>query len=144
MAYVFLGIILLFVAAVIFRGYSKTAVCSICLSVAGVWIGLLVLSKTGYFNDQVLLGLLLGQSIAGGYYLLRSRVPAILRVFTLPYFLTLAAAAYWLITGRVVLPAFFLTALTWLAAWLIFTYRDDPGKKMLTDTVMNCCQKENE
>ena len=63
-----------------------------------------------------------------------------MRIFTLPYFLTLTLMAYATITD--ITPQFsqliFMLAV-WVAAYMIFIYRNDPGKKALSDAVMNCC-----
>jgi len=28
----------------------------------------------------------------------------------------------------------------WIVAYIIFAYRNDPGKKSISDAVMNCCE----
>lgn len=139
MAYIFLAITLVFIAALTARKITQKAFCAICAGVALTWIGLLALYRTGRYHDAVLLGLLMGQSIVGIFYWAERRSPAVLKVFALPFLLTLTAASYWLITGNFVLPAVGLVALLWLAAWLVFTYRNDPAKKPIADAAMDCC-----
>jgi len=144
MFYAFLAITSLFVIALLINRAVKTSICAICVGVALTWIGLLTLHKTGRFHDPVLLGLLMGQSATGIFYWVRRRVPAVLNIFALPFLLTLTAIFYWLIKNGLVLPALGLTALTWLAAWFIFVYRNDPAKKSVADAAMDCCGEGHE
>lgn len=139
MFYVFLAISLLFLIAIVFRQITKISICVICVSIATTWIALFILYKTGSFHDIVLLSLLMGQSISGLFYLLQKNVPASLRIFTLPFFLTFTAIFYFLITTQFVLLAFVLLSVLWVLAWLVFVYRNDPGKKSVAKAMMDCC-----
>lgn len=142
MLYIFLIISLLFFTAVAIKHFTRWPLCAICVSIATTWITLLILYRVNRFHDQVLLSLLMGQSTAGSYYQLQKRVPAALRIFTLPYFLTLTAAAYFLITAHLVFSAFILLTVLWVLTWFIFVYRNDPGKKSLAKATMDCCGGE--
>ena len=140
MFYVFLAVSLLFLAGILLRYFSKLRFCVLCVSIALTWIVLLILFKSGRFHDQVLLSLLMGQSIVGIFYLIQGRVPKALRVFTLPFFLSLTAVFYILITADIILPVFVLLTILWVLAWLIFASRNDPGKRPLTKAIMECCE----
>jgi len=140
MLLVFALISLLFIVGLIYNQRSKKALCAICASIALTWLLLLILYKTDAYQDTVLLSLLMGQSITGLYYLGVRRLPKSLRIFTLPFFLSLTAIFYLLITAKLVLGAFAFAAAWWLVAWLIFVWRDDPGKKRLSNAVINCCE----
>lgn len=144
MLYVFLAITFIFILAVLARRVTKAKVCAICVSIAATWLGLLALYKINKFHDAILLSLLMGQSITGVFYWIRHQVPAALQIFALPFLLTLTAAFYFLITNNFVLPALGLLALIWIAAWFIFTYRNDPGKKPIADAAMDCCGEDGE
>ena len=140
MFYIFLAISLLFLAGVLARYFIKLRFCVLCASIAITWLILLVLFKIGRFHDQVLLSLLMGQSIAGIFYLVQRRVPKALLVFTLPFFLSLTAVFYILITADFILPVFVLLTFLWILTWLIFTSRNDPGRRSLTKAIMECCE----
>lgn len=140
MFYIFLAISLLFLAGILVRYFTKLHFCVLCASIALTWIVLLILLKSGRFHDQVLLSLLMGQSIAGIFYLVQGRVPKALRVFTLPFFLSLTAIFYLLITADIILPTFILLTVLWVLAWLIFASRNDPGKRPLVKAIMECCE----
>ncbi len=116
-------------------------VCALCGSIVLTWIGLLLLYRTGYFRDAVLLGLLMGQSVTGLYYAVDKRVMPALRIFTLPFFLTVTVTFYGAIVGNdsTMLPLVVLLVL-WVSAYIVFAYHNDPGKKSISDAVMNCCE----
>ena len=140
MFYVFGAISLLFVIGILFKYFTKLRFCVLCVSIAFTWIVLLILFKSGRFHDQVLLSLLMGQSIAGIFYLVQGRIPKTLRIFTLPFFLSLTAIFYLLITADIILPVFVLLTILWVLAWLLFASRNDPGKRPLAKAVMECCE----
>lgn len=140
MFYIFLVISLVFTASLVIKKLVDKPLCSLCVAVASAWLVLLYLYKSGSFSDGVLLGLFVGQSITGIFYLAYRRLPAILRIFSLPFFLSLTAVFYWLITSKVQLPVFILLAVLWLATWVIFTYRHDPGKKNIAKILAECCE----
>ena len=119
-------------------------ICTLCVAVATSWIFLLLLYKTGFFHDQVLLALLIGQSITGVFYLVQRKVARDLRIFSLPFFLTLTVIAYFIITDfkDIFTPFGFLFAL-WVISYLIFTNRNDPGKRPVVEEIVNCCPENS-
>lgn len=130
----------LFMLVIVTKRLLSLKVCALCASIFLTWLGLLFLYRTGRFHDTVLLSLLMGQSIAGLYYKTDGRVKPALRIFTLPFFLTLTTIFYFLITlSKNILPALFVLLGLWVGAYIIFAYRNDPGKKAVTNAVMNCC-----
>jgi len=140
MFYVFLAISLIFIASLIIRNLLNKAFCSLCVAVASVWLVLLYLYKTDRFSDGILLALLVGQSITGIFYLAYRKLPKSLRIFSLPFFLSLTAVLYMLITADIQLAVFILLLVLWLAAWIIFTYRNDPAKKAVAKILAKCCE----
>lgn len=114
--------------------------CAICVSIFLAWSVLFALNKFGLFKDGILIGLLMGQSISGAYYALRSRVNRSMLIFTLPFFLTTTVIAYSLLTNidPSLSQLLFMLAI-WIISYTIFVYRNDPGKKAISDAVMNCC-----
>jgi len=130
----------LFILLLAVRQGFKIKFCAICVSILLTWTGLLLLYKTNRYHDSLLLSLLMGQSVTGLYYFARQRLPKILRIFTLPYFLTATAGLYMLLKGQIILPAFGLLLGLWILAWVIFTYRNDPAKKVIAKAAMECCE----
>ena len=140
MFYVFLAISLMFIASLVIKNLVNKAFCSLCVAVASVWLVLLFLYKTDRFSDGILLALLVGQSITGIFYLAYRKLPKSLRIFSLPFFLSLTAVFYMLISADIQLAVFILLAVLWLAAWIIFTYRNDPAKKAVAKILAKCCE----
>ena len=140
MLIVFAGMSLLFVGGLFYKSITKRTLCSICFSIALTWLVLLVLYKNDRFDDEILLALLMDQSIAGLYYFILKRLPSSLRIFTLPYFLSFTAFFYFLITSELVTGAFGLLTVLWLIAWLIFSWRNDPAKRGIAKAAINCCE----
>ena|SRR3990167_11035142 len=137
---VFLVISGLFVAGLVAKHFARRQFCVLCASIGLTWLGLFILYKLNRFHDTVLLSLLMGQSITGLYYFVKKRVNKILRLFTLPFFLTLTGIFYMLITREVIIGAFGLLLVLWLMAWIAFTYRSDPGKKNIAKILAECCE----
>lgn len=141
--YVLLVITTLFIAGLLIKNKLARKFCVLCASISLTWVGLLLLYRLNVFHNQVILALLMGQSITGVFYLVRRQVPKLLRVFTLPFYLSLTVLAYWLIVGITApLPVLSFLLVLWATAYVIFANRNDPGKKLLADAVMNCCEGE--
>ncbi len=138
---VFVTVALIFALVLGAKRFVKRDLCALCLSVSLTWVGLLILQKVGLFGNTVLLALLMGQSVTGIFYMLKDRVPKVLRIFTLPFFLSLTAVAYVLITSDYIIWTFLLLTAVWIAGWVIFAVRDDPGAQPLATVVMNCCER---
>lgn len=140
MFYTFLAISLLFIIALAVKARLGKNLCSLCFAIASVWLGLLFLYKTNQFSDPIIIGLLIGQSITGIFYLALRKLPKSLRIFSLPFFLTLTAAGYFLITSNFQIPVLFMLGTLWLLAWIIFSYSRDPGKAAIAKIAANCCE----
>lgn len=130
----------LFILGILARQITKIHFCTLCLSIILTWLGLLASYLYGSFDDVVLVSLLVGQSITGLYFFIRDRVPRSLKIFTLPFFLSLTAAGYMMIKTDLIMSAFAVLLGLWATAWLIFSYRSDPGKKPVATALMECCE----
>ena len=96
-AAVLAAIVLGFAVLLAVKRASGLRFCVLCASLAGTWLVLLVLYRTGEYGNTLLLALLMGQSVTGLHYLLEKKVPDDLLVFRLPFVLTLTALAYLLL-----------------------------------------------
>ena len=139
----FLAVLLLstalFIAALLVRNVLFHRICAICLSICGSWITLLTLYKLNLFHNQLVIGLLLGQSVTGIFYLIRRQVPRSLWVFTLPFFLSLTTLAYWTVGETVsVWPVLGFLTLLWVIAYVLFVSARDKGGKV-AEAVITCC-----
>jgi hypothetical protein len=105
------------------------------------WIILLVFSWLGKFNDPLLLGLLIGQSILGVYYLLESVMEERYLIFRLPLLVTLIYAAY--ISGRfqmISINAVLLLLGLWAVFIAIYSFLTRPTWQVLGKRVIDCCK----
>jgi hypothetical protein len=131
----------LFAAALVMKHVFSLKVCILCSSIFLTWTCLLVLYKIGRFHDVVLLSLLMGQCITGLYYMLDKRVKPALKIFTLPFFLSLTTLFYLVVTGSpAALPPLLVLLGLWTAAYLMFAWRNDPAKRRIANAVMECCK----
>ncbi len=138
---VFATVVVIFAFALGAKRFVQRDLCALCVSVSLTWVGLLILLKVGVFENTVLVALLMGQSVTGIYYMLKERLPHSLRIFTLPFFLSLTAVSYVLITNDFIIWTFVLLTAVWIAGWVIFASRDDPGVQPLAAVVMECCER---
>lgn len=141
LAIILLAITVIFLIILFLKRLLSIKVCALCGGVVLTWVGLLILYRAGIFKDVVLLSLLMGQSVTGIYYAVDKKVVPSLRIFTLPFFLTLTTIFYMTVAGvsSALLALLVLTGL-WVAAYIVFAYRNDPGKKPITNAVINCCE----
>ena len=138
-----LAIIVVFVLLLFAKKLAGIKFCVLCVSVGLTWIGIFILVKLSRFQDLTLLALLLGESVTGIFYFTQRRVARALRIFTLPFFLSLTVLAYYLVNP---LTSIFVILILlfglWVVAWIVFIYRNDPGKRPLADNVMDCCNEK--
>jgi hypothetical protein len=113
--------------------------CAICLAVSGSWLMLLILNKLEIFNSQLVIGILMGQSSLGIYYLLEKKVNIDLLVFRLPLLLTLTLIIFSLVTEVIELDAWLIVAGLWLIIGFLYTYRTQSWLKAKVKTLIDCC-----
>lgn len=129
----------LFAGGLLVRNVLIRRLCALCAGISGSWFVLLILYKLGRFHDPVLLALLMGQGVTGAFYVLQRKLSRSLRVFTLPFVLTLTVLAYWVVTGSVaVLPVLGFLFLLWAIGYVLFTAAQDKGSKV-AEAVIRCC-----
>ena len=93
--------ILLFFILLVIKNFFKEhreRFCVICVTVSLTWVVLLVLFWLKLFEDKIIIALLMGQSILGVYYILEGQVKEELKIFRLPFLLTLIIIGYLLLT----------------------------------------------
>lgn len=116
--------------------------CVLCVSLAGTWLVLFVLYRTGAYANTLLLALLMGQSVTGLHYLLEKRLPESLLVFRLPFVLSLTALAYLLLAPGVSAAAALaaVLAVVWAAALAVYARRDAGRFRQLARQLVECCR----
>ncbi len=138
---IFGGVVALFAVLLAAKEILYSNICVLCASISVTWIVLLVMLWTGREVDRVLLALFAGQSITGGYYLLRAKLAVRFRIFTLPFVLSATLVLYLLITRRTdeMLPAGVLVAVLWLAGFVVYGLRNSDVKH-IAHKLIACCR----
>jgi len=140
---ILLGIIGLFVSGLLVKSQKKSSfnnICVLCVSILFTWGTLLLLYTLKQFDDQVIIGILIGESITGFFYLIKRRIPREFIVFALPFFLSLTVGAYMVLTKlQDFKTTFGILLVIWVISYLVFINRNDPGTKPIAESAMNCC-----
>lgn len=109
--------------------------CAICAAVSTTWLLLLGLRSLELFTNEVLLALLLGASLTGGYYWLSQKKS--LALYKLPIFLSLALLAYTAVQLTWDWYLFGLVGLVWLVFFGFSVLKVDRG---LVKRIIECCK----
>lgn len=138
---VFVVIIGLFFLLLAAKSFTGKRFCVVCASVGLTWLTFLVLYRLGYFQDEVLLALLMGQSILGLYYLAERNVGEKLHLFRLPFLLSLTLIAHVAISPSwQVLQVIWLLLVLWVAFVGVYVSRKVPGVRQFVENVIKCCR----
>lgn len=143
---IFSSITLLFFVLLIIKEFIsakfKKNFCTICGAVFLTWLGLLVLYFLGIFQNKIILALLIGESILGIFYFVETKVKKRLKVFRLPFLLTLILLAYLLleIPKDIIIDTVFLIIL-WFVFILIYLYNGNGKIKKLGEKLIKCCRE---
>lgn len=115
-------------------------ICSLCAAVATTWIGMLVLKFIGVTIDKILIGILIGESIAGIMYSLSGK-PRINPFIGLPVILFGTTIAYGVIELKFDASSLFvLIPVALIMAIISMTGKSPSGKgKGLAKKLENCC-----
>lgn len=133
-------IALLFVMLLATKSMTKKNFCVVCASVSLTWITLLALLYNGFEIDRAILGVLIGESIVGLYYLVERHARVNWLTFRLPFLLTLTTGGVLLIRPNAAdARVFILLAALWLIA-LAMTSANHPRAKKLAQKLIACCK----
>ena len=118
----------------------KKEFCVICLSVSLMWILLFGLYLLNLFSDKTIIALLIGMSITGIFYYLENKTNKDLRVFRLPFILTLILIFYSMLEGFSFY-SFYVVLGVWVLFGLIFLFRHNEKFKIIVNKLTECCKK---
>lgn len=133
----------IFLAAVYVRslGLGRLRFCAVCVTVSLTWLSLLVARLLGYAVNQTLMGILMGESVIGLYYLIEKRAPVAWQIFRWPYIITMTVVVC-LVAG--VRSGAGLAVVLLIAMWTIwgaaFAWREYPFIKKITQQLIACCR----
>jgi len=122
----------------LFNKKQKEKFCVVCASVTITWIALLVLSFLNLFNDKILIGILMGHTSLGLFYIFESKVREELKIFRLPVLLSFISSIYFILEGFDQI-SFFILACLWILFGLVYLFRNSK-LKLLVNKLVECCR----
>ncbi|PJE50731.1 MAG: hypothetical protein COV29_03285 [Candidatus Yanofskybacteria bacterium CG10_big_fil_rev_8_21_14_0_10_36_16] len=133
---------ILFPLLLVLRSLLKTKFCVICASVVLSWAGLLLALHMGYIYDKALVALFMGQSVTGFYYFVDGKVDEKLKLFRLPFLITLAAIAYTAIYFREIeyYAQWYFLAVLWGLFAAVYIFRNVPVVSTTVKKIIECCK----
>jgi len=135
-------ITVLFVLGLFVKRITLWKFCSICIAVSGTWTLLFAGSVLGLYDNQLMIGILMVQSIVGIYYLLEKRLDEWFFIFRLPYILTGTLAVYTATTQAAIweVSSFLFVASMWALFGGIYLMRTNAHVKNLAKQIIACCR----
>ncbi|BCX15746.1 MAG: hypothetical protein KatS3mg097_638 [Candidatus Parcubacteria bacterium] len=133
---VFLSTSIIFIFVLIFNAIFKKKICAVCASVFLTWLIFLVLYYFGYFQNLLVLALLIGSSASGIFNLLKEK----LNIFKLPFILTLLTIAYFLLLKQIDIALLIFNLILWLLFALIFLFSKNQNLKSIFQKLIECCK----
>ncbi len=133
---IFLTIPIFFILAFILNLILKKNFCLVCASIFLTWLFFLILHYLGYFQNKIILALLIGGTISGIFNLLKTK----LNVFKLPFILTLFAFGYFLLVQKINFYILSFLIFLWLIFSLIFIISKNQNLKESLNKILECCK----
>ena len=125
----------------LFSKKIKNKICIICLSITLTWMTLLVLLYLNILNNKIIIALLLGQTTLGIFYFIEKKVKEKLKIFRLPFLLTLIIIAYSLIELTLSLSVLSLIITLWTIFILIYLFQNNRKANSFVNKLIECCKK---
>jgi len=126
------GIMALFFILLLIKSFIKKKFCVVCVSVSLTWITLLILYFLDIFTDKLIIGILMGGTSVGLFYMLHEK----LGIFKLPFLLTLISIIYFILESFVV-NGLYLIAGLWVLFFIFNLFQNKPFFKKIVE----CCKK---
>lgn len=130
-----------FLILLLFKSASGWKFCVACVATGSTWMALLIIRAAGVSFDPLFIGILMGESIGGLYYLLEKRLDERWHVFRWPYLITATAAAYLTLGSREsMMQTIAFIALMWLVFGIVYAARTYPTFKKIAERLIACCR----
>jgi len=140
--WIIVGITLAFFLIFIIREITnKKKICVICTAVTLTWVSLLILYWKGLFDNQLIIALLMGQTILGIFYLSESKVKKELKLFRLPFLLSLIVIGYIILTLDIRINLLIFLLILWILFILIYSLRTNKKVGSLVKKIVECCKE---
>ncbi|MCF6276561.1 MAG: hypothetical protein L3J07_01785 [Candidatus Magasanikbacteria bacterium] len=134
-------ITVLFLLILIIKQIIKLKVCAICASISIAWIVLLFLFWKGLFDNPLVIGILMGQSTIGFYYLLERKLKNKWHIFRLPFLLSsIVFIAFFLDQNKFWVDTIIFLLIVWFIFLSLFFMRNSPKIKKTVEQIIACCR----
>jgi len=134
-------IISLFFLLLLIKNIFKLKFCVICSSFTLTWISLILLGYFGYFQDRVLVALLMGHTSLGLFYLFEEKTKKDVKILRLPVLLTLMMSAYAVVFDfNVDFSAYMLLLVLWVVFAIVYLFKSNPKVNVFANKLIECCR----
>ena len=116
---------------------KRNLICSICLAATLTWIYLLIFLP----KEKLITALLMGITLLGIFYTVENNVKRGLKLFRLPFLVTLITIGYYLLTLQNIAEELFFSAVLWILFFITYCYRKKPRFKKLVGKIIECCKE---
>jgi hypothetical protein len=131
----------IFVLSLLAQSFTRLKFCAVCVTISLTWLTLLIAWLVGYPIDPMLIGVLMGESVVGLYYLIEKKARVDWHIFRWPYLVTMTVLVYLVVGVRSgVWQALILLALIWIVWGSVFVLRKYPSVKKITERLLACCR----
>lgn len=137
---IFLSITVFFLVFLVAKGITGRKICAICAGVSATWIIFLILYRLGHVSDPLLIGILMGESVIGIFYLIERKTKEEIHFFRLPFLLTLTFLAYTLISRVLPYQVLGFVLGLWALYGGIYLFRKKPGLNRMVKKIIECCK----
>jgi|SRR3989344_3563400 len=139
---VLIGIITLFFILLALKNIFtiKDKFCVICASVTLTWTLLLALYILKIFTDKTIIAILMGQTSIGIFYLLENRVKEKVKLFRLPFLLSLIFIIY-LILENFNFNSLIFIIILWAFFFMIYLFRTKKSIGIFFNKILECCKR---
>ena len=120
--------------------FNIKKICVICASVSLTWIVLLTFYLLKIFTDKTIIAILMGQTSLALFYIWEKKVKNKVRLFRLPFLLSLIFIIYSILERFSFNSLIFITAL-WALFLVVYFFRTNKKFKTLSAKIIECCKK---
>ncbi|MBS3155953.1 hypothetical protein J4413_01825 [Candidatus Woesearchaeota archaeon] len=102
----------------------------------------MILFWKGKFLDKTILAILIGESTLGIFYLIENKVKEELKLFGLPFLLTLILIGYTFIEGfNYSFNIVYFLVLIWGLFFIIYSFKDNGKLENIARKLVECCKR---
>jgi len=138
---VVLVIVSIFFLLLLVKNIFKLDFCVICSAFTLTWISLIILGYFGYFQDRVLIALLMGHTSLGLFYLFEEKAKRDVKILRLPVLLTLMMSAYAVVFDfNVDFSAYILLLVLWILFGFVYVFKNNSKIRVFANKLIECCR----